>query len=390
MEEKNEVFKKETTTEDKTEVSIETIISNLKKIFPAFLDLESQMFEVNKLSMGLSSKVFKVTITDKIKEKHNYVYKHFVIRDGFNLENRIRETKNFEAIAEKNLGPRNIFSNTEYRIEEYIDSSPVLAKEINDIKIRKILALRLGGIHCLTNMPVPNGTFIETLLQNTAIIEKFKLNLNDKEKFKSDVKRQKTIERAKDLLSKEEVDYINNQIKNMKLVYSHNDIWCGNVIVTKDKKDAYLIDYEKVGYNVRSYDIAKLICETMYVRDENGPGYTLVKENFPSKDDINDFLKYYYLGYSQLFRICDVIDYINNNQNNNNNFDSITKALESIEAKSFVDELFKELNAGYLLVGYYTAILGIFIGDYTGFGMDFMEFAHDGLDIYFDAKNKLM
>lgn len=79
---------------------------------------------------------------------------------------------------------------------------------------------------------------------------------------------------------------------NSPLVFCHNDLQGGNILVRNDvdfsksiDDSIVVIDYEFCCYNFRGFDIANHLCEWTYdYNRSDNPFYTLKEENYPSKE----------------------------------------------------------------------------------------------------------
>ena len=74
------------------------------------------------------------------------------------------------------------------------------------------------------------------------------------------------------------------------MVFCHNDVQGGNVLLRKDvprgtEDSVMIIDYEFCGYNYRGYDLANHLCEWVYDYSNKAfPYYHCQREYFPSKE----------------------------------------------------------------------------------------------------------
>ncbi len=79
---------------------------------------------------------------------------------------------------------------------------------------------------------------------------------------------------------------------NSPLVFCHNDLQGGNILVRNDvdlnksiDDSIVVIDYEFCCYNYRGFDIANHLCEWTYdYNRSDNPFFTLKEENYPSKE----------------------------------------------------------------------------------------------------------
>ena len=86
---------------------------------------------------------------------------------------------------------------------------------------------------------------------------------------------------------------------NSPLVFCHNDLQCGNILLREDADsldsvdDAIvIIDYEFCSYNYRAFDIANHFCEWMFDYDHKAwPFYHCEPDKFPSKEKQVTILK---------------------------------------------------------------------------------------------------
>ena len=79
---------------------------------------------------------------------------------------------------------------------------------------------------------------------------------------------------------------------NSPLVFCHNDLQCGNILL-REGSDALasiddsivVIDYEFCSYNYRAFDIANHLCEWMFdYNHKEWPFFHCEKDKFPSKE----------------------------------------------------------------------------------------------------------
>jgi len=185
------------------------------------------------------------------------------------------------------------------------------------------------------------------------------------------------------LFSDDETAFVRKEIESRKLIWSHNDIWTGNILVTIPENDVFIIDYEVINYNFEGYDIGKLMLEVLYERDPHQPTYTFKSfDHLPSKEDTFDFLKCYFLTRSKISI---------QNLNDDSEIESLFKKLHEKEEErtQILETAFKEVEFGMMISGYYSALLGMWIGKNPNMTMDFLQFGKDGAAAYEFFKRKL-
>lgn len=356
-------------------------VNNLKNVIndKRLNELSEDKFTFEKNKMGGSSDGYKVSILIE-GNVESYIYKKFNYGGGQNLENRKKENLCLYTMGQLGLGPKVIFYNEEFRVEEFLETRPIKCYEINYPNVRKNLAYTLGRIHSIKDIGIPKIEFLDNILNNVDIIEGFKKNL-DISKY-TDLKEKETIKLAQNILNKD-LSQIRELTKDFSKVLSNNDVWVGNILISHDLTKVYYIDYEMVAYNFRGYDLGKLILETMYEREEDRPAYKLNRDYFPSNDEIVEYIIYYDYGFFK-----------------SQTLDGKVKSIEEVDKEiafdranhpEKIDEILKslrnELNVGMMVCGWYMGLLGIYLAFYTSFGIDFMQFARDGLDIYYHYKD---
>ncbi|ESR64198.1 hypothetical protein CICLE_v10008632mg [Citrus x clementina] len=72
---------------------------------------------------------------------------------------------------------------------------------------------------------------------------------------------------------------------NAPVVFSHNDLLSGNIMVNDEQEKLYLIDFEYGSYNYRGYDIGNHFSEYA--------GYDCDYSLYPNKDEQNHFFRHY-------------------------------------------------------------------------------------------------
>jgi len=241
-------------------------------------------------------------------------------------------------------------------------------------------------LHKLKLEKLPKTCYITSLLESPDFIKAVKDNCNLSNIYTED--EAKFIEAFKSLSIHDESEFVKSTTSSFDLVPSHNDIWSGNILVAKDLSDVLFVDYEIMAYNFQGYDIGKLILETMYKRPDSEPSYEFVEENFPSEDDITDFIRYYQVSYKGNLTKEEETKIIQDDE-----------ALQDYENKLFalksdyndaIAKLQKQVIIGLMVSGYYCALLGMMVGKNPAYQIDFIQFAMDGYNVYIKFKKQLL
>jgi hypothetical protein len=369
-----------------SDVSVETpnfhsFLENIKKHMSSWEKYSFDEITITKLDFGHSSDVYKITANP---DNISIIYRIFKIRDhGYTLDkDHVKKCNfSFKMMSDLKIGPNLYEANEEFRLEEYFDSRPIKSFEINIPETRRKLAVQLGY---LNSIKVTDG---EYFTEKIGFFDKFfnperLANYNRLCDLKDGNDDERVeFEKLKYLSSDQELNWVKGLMAQGNLVFSHNDIWCGNILFLKNTNDVMFIDYELVGYNFLGYDIGKLLLETVYERKDDSPEFKIILGHFPVEKDIEDFLRYYNIGYNYGKDVLD-INSIDITQLENKLYSS------NDEKQTKINELKKLTMIGMLLSCFYMTYTGVLVGKAIT-AMDFVQFAIDSHKLYLNFKIKL-
>ncbi|KAJ2481917.1 hypothetical protein IWW56_001410 [Coemansia sp. RSA 2131] len=138
---------------------------------------------------------------------------------------------------------------------------------------------------------------------------------------------------------------------NSPVVFAHNDLLSGNIIMSESRTRVSFIDYEYANYNYRGFDIANHFCEYA--------GFECDYTRYPSKQVQIAWFKEY-LGSGQ---------------------DATPEACE---------KLFEEVRVFELASHYYWGVWGLVQASISEIDFDYMEYARMRFDQYFKVKQQLL
>lgn len=279
------------------------------------------------------------------------------------------ETKMFLMMGDAGLGAKCYGYSPKYRLEQYFPSRVMKAPEINEKGFRRHLAIKLAGIHNLQPSFVENKKgYIINILDNPEFMKTCRANcldldiLNEEEKV--------AVNEMKYLFEDPETDFVRKMISEIPVVFSHNDIWVGNLLVLDNSDDIVYLDYEVMDYNFPGYDIGKLLLEVLYVRHPTLPTYELRPfSDLPSEEDTLDFLKYYLAGRNGAKEVLEgdiLAPYYKTKE----------------EADKALAEMLQQTRLGIMIAGWYCAHLGMRLGKRFSSVLNFIKFAEDGHTVY--------
>ena len=284
----------------------------------------------------------------------------------------------FQKLGDIGWGPKCYHRENNLRIEQYFDSNVITCRQINYPPIRQRLVTKLAQLHNLEGLiNKEKKGFITKLLEGGITMQMCKKNL-ELDIYTED--EQKIVNEFKQAVSDDEVDFLKKLIEKYPLVFGHNDIWSGNILLLKNKEDIVFVDYEMMDYNFRGYDLGKLILETLYERHHANSSYKFLGiENLPTEEEIMEYVKLYLIGKHEI------------QFQPNKTSDELLKTHFSsdLDAKEAIQQLYEEVQVGMLMSGYYSMVLGMRVGKNAGFDLDFFQFALHGLIIYKEFKKRL-
>lgn len=108
--------------------------------------------------------------------------------------------------------------------------------------------------------------------------------------MQTSTKDKKIIEKLRSFNITSEVNYLRNLVNqlNMPVVFGHNDLQEGNILLQKIKscRKVSLIDFEYCAYNYRAFDIANHFTERLYgYKLESAPYFTVHEDQYPTKEE---------------------------------------------------------------------------------------------------------
>eukprot|EP00092_Neocalanus_flemingeri_P011160 GFUD01012022.1.p1 GENE.GFUD01012022.1~~GFUD01012022.1.p1 ORF type:complete len:406 (+),score=105.29 GFUD01012022.1:136-1353(+) len=215
----------------------------------------------------------------------------------------ITETVVFTMLAERNLGPKLFGVFPGGRLEEFIPGHPLTTSEMRSPEFSAQVARNVALVHSLEVPVSKESSWLADTLRSfmsklTPICPE---DVPNEEKIAA-----KAIEKW-DL--RKEVDWLLSFLKTVDspVVFSHNDINTGNILVREDGSDwdpVVFIDYEFASYNFRAFDIANHFNEWMYdYGRKDFPYYYRNTDKYPSTREQERWVRMYiktYLEQQQL------------------------------------------------------------------------------------------
>lgn len=253
------------------------IIELCKDLFKKWSKLDESKFSVETVTGGITNLLLKVSVT----EENGTVVDMTVRLYGPNTEyviNRERELQAIGYLSAAGFGAKllGVFGNG--MVQSFINARTLTPSDMRQPKLAAEIARQLRQFH---QVDIPGSK--EPQLWND-IFKFFKkastLNFDDSEKQKK-----------YETISFQEVHNEVVELKkltdllNAPVVFAHNDLLSGNLMLNDDEDKLYFIDFEYGSYSYRGYDIGNHFNEYA--------GYDCDYSLYPSKDEQYHFFRHY-------------------------------------------------------------------------------------------------
>ncbi|KAJ7956668.1 Choline/Ethanolamine kinase [Quillaja saponaria] len=253
------------------------IVELCKDLFKKWSKLDDSCFFVETVSGGITNLLLKVSVKEENHEDVSVIVRLY----GPNTEyviNRERELLAIKYLSAAGFGAKllGVFENG--TVQAFITARTLTPLDMRNPKLAAEIAKQLQKFH---QVEIPCSK--EPQLWND--IHKFfdkasSLEFDDSEKQK--VNETISFKDAQDEIAelKELTGLLNSPV-----VFSHNDLLSGNIMVNDEEEKLYLIDFEYGSYNYRGYDIGNHFAEYA--------GYDCDYSLLPNKDEQYHFFRHY-------------------------------------------------------------------------------------------------
>mmetsp|Transcript_48468 Transcript_48468/g.125744 ORF Transcript_48468/g.125744 Transcript_48468/m.125744 type:complete len:373 (-) Transcript_48468:543-1661(-) len=319
-------------------------------LLPGWNEVPEHTIEVTKITGGITNILYKVERSDT---KENALVRLY----GLNTEKLIDREKEivlFGSLGNVGFGPQLLGTFGNGRIEQFFKARPLEPSEMTEESRQEAIAQKLAELHDF-QPESDNGDESASEKRRPVVfrtIEKWFQEV-DQMRFSGDGAFEKN-----ELLKKLNIKSIKSTYARVKeacdrlpstLVFAHNDLLCGNVLLVFDEDDSpsdvRIIDYEYAGFNPRAYDIANHFCEYAGFDADFAKGY-------PDRDVQGNFLKAY-LGAERG-----------------------EEGVESAEIRDFeVDKMFTEVNVYAPLAHIYWGLWSCMQALYSSIDFNFLDYA---------------
>ncbi|XP_076960563.1 putative choline kinase 2 [Bidens hawaiensis] len=189
------------------------------------------------------------------------------------------EIRTFEFMSKQGQGPRLLGRFSNGRIEEFIRARTLSACDLRDPDISALIASKLKEFHDL-DMPGPKKALVWDRLRKWISAAKSMCSAVESEALRLDAI-EKEIETLYKCLASDQ-----------HIVFCHNDLQYGNIMMDEDTRSITIIDYEYACYNSFMFDIANHFCEMAADYHTETP-HVLDYSKYPGLEERRRFLHVY-------------------------------------------------------------------------------------------------
>ncbi|KAJ7978901.1 Choline/Ethanolamine kinase [Quillaja saponaria] len=252
------------------------VIELCKDLFKKWSKLDDSCFYVDTVSGGITNLLLKVTVKEE-----NHDVSVTVRLYGPNTEyviNRERELLAIKYLSAAGFGAKllGVFGNG--MVQSFINARTLIPLDMRKPELAAEIARQLRKFH---QVDVPGSKEPQLWIDIHKFFDKASsLKFDDSEK-------QKTYESISFNEVQDEIVALKELtgLLNSPVVFSHNDLLSGNIMVNDEEEKLYLIDFEYGSYNYRGYDIGNHFAEYA--------GYECDYSLLPNKDEQYHFFRHY-------------------------------------------------------------------------------------------------
>ncbi|OMO61407.1 hypothetical protein CCACVL1_23532 [Corchorus capsularis] len=258
-------------------VMVPRLIALCKDLFGKWSKLDDSCFSVETVSGGITNLLLKVTVKEENGDNVSVTVRLY----GPNTEyviNRERELQAIKYLSAAGFGAKllGVFGNG--MVQSFIDARTLIPSDMRNPKLAAEIAKQLRRFH---QVEIPGSKEPQLWVDILKFFEKASTLQFE------DIDKQKIYE----TISFKEIHKEITQLKeltgllNAPVVFAHNDLLSGNLMLNDEHDKLYFIDFEYGSYNYRGFDIGNHFNEYA--------GYDCDYSLYPSKDEQYHFFRHY-------------------------------------------------------------------------------------------------
>ncbi|XP_044464738.1 probable ethanolamine kinase [Mangifera indica] len=253
------------------------LIELCKDLFKKWSNLEDSRFSFRRISGGITNLLLKVSVKEENGDDVFVTVRLYGPNTDYFI-NRERELKAIKYLSAAGFGAKllGIFGNG--MIQSFIDARTLVPSDMIKPKLAAEIAKQLHRFH---QVEIPGSKEPQLWNDISDFFEKASsLQFDEIEK-----------QRIYEAISFEEVQKEVAELKeltghlNSSVVFAHNDLLSGNIMLNDEKEELYFIDFEYGSYNYRGFDIGNHFNEYA--------GYDCDYSFYPTADEQYHFFRHY-------------------------------------------------------------------------------------------------
>ncbi|KAK0570812.1 hypothetical protein LWI29_006835 [Acer saccharum] len=255
------------------------VIELCKDLFNKWSKLDDSRFSVETVSGGITNLLLKVSV----KEENGNDVSVTVRLYGPNTDyviNRERELQAIKYLSAAGFGAKLLAVFGNGMVQSFINARTLIPSDMRNSKLAAEIAKQLHKFH---QVEIPGSKEPQLWNDISKFYEKASgLEFDDIEK-----------RRMYEAISFKEIHKEIVELKeltghlNSPVVFAHNDLLSGNIMVNDEQEKLYFIDFEYGSYNYRGYDIGNHFNEYA--------GYDCDYSLYPNKEEQYHFFRHYLL-----------------------------------------------------------------------------------------------
>ncbi|AFZ80815.1 choline/ethanolamine kinase, putative [Theileria equi strain WA] len=265
------------------------------KYVPFWNTLDNDDIKVNRITIALTNRVYKVQIThpEDGTLRVQKVLLRIISADKTILFDLDHQNEVLELLSSYEFAPKLVAVFPGGRIEQWLDGFVLDTDSLQNLSIVTSIASLLGKFHRIVSMvakpswsrrPSIERTIEKWIPHARTIVKDNGLNIEVEEMC-----------RAFDIYKKVIAKHAEtSQSFSNKVMFCHNDLHIKNIIATYH--GLRLIDFEYSGFNYVGYDIANFFAEITFCYDVDIPPYFRVDESLELSRDLKVLFASVYLS----------------------------------------------------------------------------------------------
>ncbi|XP_018434917.2 probable ethanolamine kinase [Raphanus sativus] len=256
---------------------IPRIIELCKDLFNNWRDLDDSLFSVERVSGGITNLLLKVSVKEEEDKEVSITVRLYGPNTDYVI-NRQRELQAIKYLSAAGFGAKLLGGFGNGMVQSFINARTLAPSDMRQPKIAAEIAKELGKFHKV-NIPGPKEPQLWVdILKFFEKASTLAFEEPDKQKLFETISFE---ELYKEIVELREF----TGLLNAPVVFAHNDLLSGNLMLNEEEEKLYLIDFEYGSYNYRGFDIGNHFNEYA--------GYDCDYSLYPTKEEQYHFIKHY-------------------------------------------------------------------------------------------------